>query len=140
MRLTITNHMRFLLPLLVIAVLIAACFLPWMTVETRNITITGVDTTGTTFGKPAYFHFFWTGLYLLFILFNKVWSKRVAMGFAAFNFAWAVRNFLVIPACQMGECPVRRVGLYLLLLSSFALLFAGLMGPAIKSTVDYEQQ
>jgi hypothetical protein len=50
---------------------------------------------------------------------------------AAFNFAWAVRNFLLIPVCQMGECPVRRIGLYLLLLSSLALIFAGL-GGALK--------
>jgi hypothetical protein len=125
--------MRFLLPLIVVAVLIAACFLPWMTIENRGITITGVDTTGTTFGNPAYFHFFWVGLYLLFLLLGKVWARRAAMGFAAFNFAWAMRNFLIIPACQMGECPVRRVGLYLLLFSSLALFFAGLLGP-VKQT------
>jgi hypothetical protein len=51
------------------------------------------------------------------------------MGCAAFNFAWAARNFLLIPACHMGECPVRKVGLYLLLLSSVALIFAGLLAP-----------
>lgn len=122
--------MRFLVPFIVIALLIAACFLPWMTVESRDITINGVDTTGTTFGNPAYFHFFWVVLYLLFLLIDKVWSRRVAMVFAAFNFAWALRNFLVIPLCSPGECPVRGIGLYLLLLSSLGLFFAGMLGPA----------
>jgi hypothetical protein len=103
-----------------------------MTIESRNLTISGVDTTGTAYGKPAYFHFFWVGLYLFFLLFNKVWSRRAAMVFAAFNLAWAARNFLLIPACQMGECPVRRIGLYLLLASSLALVFVGLFGPAGK--------
>lgn len=121
--------MRFILPLLVVALLIASCFLPWMTIETKGITITGLDTTGTTFGKPAYFHFLWIGLFLIFLFIRKVWARRVAMVFAAFNAAWAFRNFLVLPMCQMGECPVRRTGLYLLFLSSIALFFAGLLAP-----------
>lgn len=124
--------MRFLLPFVVIGLLVVSCFLPWMSIEARNITITGVDTTGTTYGKPAYFHFFWLALVVFFLLLNKVWSKRVAMVFAAFNFAWAVRNFLLLPGCQMGECPDRRIGLYLLLFSSLALVFVGLLGPAKK--------
>jgi hypothetical protein len=122
--------MRFLIPFSVAMLLVLSCFLPWMTVESRNITITGVDTTGTNYAKPAYFHFFWVGLYLLVMLIDKVWSRRVAMVFAAFNFAWAARNFLLIPACQMGDCPVRKIGLYLLLLSSLALIFAGLLAPS----------
>lgn len=132
--------MRSLLPYFVGAVLLASCFMPWMSIETRAITISGVDTAGTTFGIPAYFHFFWLALYLFFILFNKVWSKRVAMVVAAFNFAWAVRNFLLIPVCQMGECPVRRIGLYLLLLSSLALIFAGLGGALKQQETSNDSQ
>lgn len=132
--------MRFLLPLIVVGVLIASCFLPWMTIETKGITITGLDTTGTTYGKPAYFHFLWVGLFLVFLLINRVWSRRTAMVFAAFNVAWAFRNFLVLPMCQMGECPVRRTGLYLLFLSSIALFFAGLIAPAkdMEQTAERE--
>ena len=128
------KSLRFLLPLFVIGLLVAACYLPWMTIKSRGIAINGVNTTGTTFGNPAYFHFFWIGLYALFLLIGKVWSRRAAMGFAAFNFAWAVRNFLLIPACQMGECPERQIGLYLLLFSSLALFFAGLLGPVKQET------
>lgn len=131
--------MRFLLPLFVVALLVAACFLPWMTVESKGITITGVDTTGTTFGNPAYFHFFWILLYLIFLFINRVWSRRVAMVLAAFNFAWALRNFLIIPLCSPGECPVRRIGLYLLLFSSVALFFAGLLGPVKNQKADDSQ-
>jgi hypothetical protein len=125
--------MRLILPLLVVAVHVIATFLPWITVETKDLTITGVDTTGTTYGVPAYFHFFWLVIYTLLMLVNRVWSRRAAMIVAAFNFAWAARNFLLIPACQMGECPVRRIGLYLLLLSAFALIFAGLLAPGRKT-------
>jgi hypothetical protein len=131
--------MRFLFPLLVVALLIASCFMPWMTIETKGLTITGVDATGTTFGKPAYFNFFWTGLFLIFFLMNKVWSRRTAMVFAAFNAAWAFRNFLVLPVCQMGECPIRRTGLYLLFISSIVLFFAGLLAPA-KDAVNMKSE
>jgi hypothetical protein len=129
--------MRLLLPVLVAAVVIGSCFLPWMTIESKGLTITGMDTTGTSFGKPAYFHFLWVFLFLLFSLFSKVWSRRAAMVFAAFNIAWAFRNFLVLPICQMGECPIRRTGLYVLLISSLLLFFAGFLGPA-KEDVETE--
>lgn len=125
--------MRFLLPLFVAALIVLACFLPWMTIESKSISITGMDTTGTTYGKPAYFHFLWVGLSLLFLTVNRVWSRRTAMAFAAFNLAWAFRNFLVLPICQMGECPVRRAGLYLLFIASIAFFFAGLIAPVKES-------
>lgn len=121
--------MRFVLPFLVAIIIICSCFFPWMTIESKGITITGVNTTGTTYGKPAYFHFFWVGLFLLFFLVNRVWSRRAAVVFAAFNAAWAFRNFLVLPICVMGECPVRCAGLYVLFISSVLLFFTGLMAP-----------
>ena|SRR5438128_4414922 len=121
--------MRFtkLLPFIAIAGLVVSCFLPWITIESKNITITGLNTTGTSFGKPGYFHFMWVALYFIFVLINKVWSNRAAVGLAGFNIAWALRNFLLIPACQMGDCPVRREGLYLLLFGSILMFVAVLL-------------
>lgn len=112
------------LPFIAAALLIFSCYLPWMTIESKSLTITGVDTTGTSFGKPGYFHFVWAFLYLAFSSIPKVWAKRTAMGFATFNIAWAFRNFLLLPACQMGDCPQKKVGLYLLILSSFGMFIA----------------
>lgn len=114
-------RLNVLLSLLAIALLALGCVLPWMTVESKALTISGIDTAGTSFGRPGYFHFLWAGLYLLFLFINKVWSKRSALVFAAFNMAWALRNFLLVPACAGGECPVRKIGLYLLLLASLAM-------------------
>ena len=106
--------------------------MPWMTIESKGITITGVDTSGTSFGKPAYFHFFWIGLFLIFFLINRVWSRRAAMAFSAFNLAWAFRNFMLLPACQLGDCPLRRMGLYVLLVTAVLLFVAGLLAPVKK--------
>lgn len=113
-----------LLPFFTTALLVVSCFLPWMTIESKGITISGLNTVGTTFGKPGYFHFVWAGLYLLFFLINKLWATRIALVVAAFNVAWAMRNFFLLPACAGGECPVRNSGIYLLLFSSFLLFVA----------------
>jgi hypothetical protein len=134
--------MRFFIPIVVVAALLWSCFMPWMTIESKGLTITGVDTTGTSFGKPAYFHFFWTGLFLAFFLVNRVWSRRAAMVFSAFNLAWAFRNFMLLPACQLGDCPLRRTGLYILLISSVLMFVTGLLAPVKKgpATADPSKQ
>ncbi len=121
--------MRYLklLPLFAVALLVAGCFLPWMVIEIKGITITGVDTNGTSFGKPGYFHFVWAGLYLLFFLINKLWATRIALVVGAFNVAWAMRNFFLLPACAGGECPVRKSGMYLMLFSSVLMFVAVLV-------------
>lgn len=121
-------RLRILLPLLAVALLVVSCYLPWMTVESKGLTITGIDTTGTTFRQPAYFHFFWAALYFALLLIPKVWTRRTAVVVAAFNVAWAVRNFLLIPVCQMGECPIRKEGLYLLLVASLGMFLAPMVG------------
>jgi hypothetical protein len=115
------------LPFIAAALLVVSCYLPWMTMESKNITITGVNTTGTSFGKPGYFHFVWVLLYVVFLAIPKAWAWRTAIGFAAFNIAWAFRNFLLLPACQMGDCPKTKEGLYLLLFSSLAMFAAVLV-------------
>ena len=126
------RRLNFLLSLIAVAILVVSCFLPWMTIESKGLTITGLDTEGTRYGKPAYFHFVWAFIYLVFLLINRVWSKRAAIGVAAFNIAWAFRNFLLLPACQMGDCPVREIGLYLILFVALAMFVTPLIGD--KST------
>ena len=129
-------RVKFVLSLLAVGVLVFACFLPWMTIESKNLTISGINTKGTVYGKPGYFHFFWASGYMLFLLINKVWATRVAVGMAAFNIAWALRNFLLLPACQMGDCPEREEGLYLLLGVSLLMFLFPLLNERKTQHVD----
>lgn len=120
--------MRIFIPVLAVALLVVCCFLPWITVESKNIVLTGMETAGTRYGKPAIFHFLWGGLYLAFMVIPKMWGRRVAMVFAALNIAWALRNFLLLPTCSGGICPQRQLGLYgifFLSLLLFVLSFSG---------------
>jgi hypothetical protein len=106
--------------------LIIACFFPWVFIESKNITVTGIDSAGTNFGKPAYFHFFLAVIYLLFTLISKVWAKRWNLLIVALNIAWASRNYFIISGCSGGECPEKKAGLYMVLLSSIIMLVAAL--------------
>lgn len=111
-------------------VLIFACFIPWVVIESKDIVVSGVEATGTAFGKPGYFHLFFAGLYIVFVLVNRLWSKRVNIFLSAFNVAWAFRNFTIISACYGGECPSKKVGLYLVLISSIFMLLSVLLSGA----------
>jgi hypothetical protein len=51
---------------------------------------------------------------------------RSNLFFAAINLAWAVRNFIMIGGCEMGECPQKHTALYIILFSSIVMMIAAL--------------
>lgn len=118
--------------------LIIACFMIWITVPSKNITVTGFDAGGTNFGKPGYFHFFCTFFFLVFTFVPRVWAKRANLLVAPINFAWAVRNFFIITSCRDGECPEKHVAIYLILVAS-ALMLGSALFPDL-STKQKERQ
>lgn len=106
------------------AVLVYACFQPWVIITWKNITVTGVDTAGTNFGKPAYVHFFLSFLFLVFSFLRSVLAKRLNLAVTAINLAWAIRNFFIVGLCRAGECPEKQVSLYLVVVTSLLMMIA----------------
>jgi hypothetical protein len=102
--------------------LVVSCFTPWVIIESKNIIISGIDATGTNYGKPGYFHFIFSFLFLLFTFIQKIWAKRLNLLVVAVNIAWAAKNYFLLTACAGGECPVLQTGLGLMLLSSIIML------------------
>jgi hypothetical protein len=113
------------------ALLLYSCFTLWVFIVSKNIPVSGVDTTGTNFGKPGYLHFVLTFIFIVFSLIPRIWAKRANPGIAALNLAWAIRNFFVVTACSGGECPEKQIGLYLVLATS-AVMFIASLFPDIK--------
>jgi hypothetical protein len=113
--------------LLATIALVIACFFPWVYIESKNITVTGVSSVGTNFGKPGYFHFFLAAFYLVFNFISRVWAKRANLLVVALNIGWAVRNYFLISACAAGECPEKKAALYIVLISSLVMLVAALL-------------
>ena len=113
--------------LLATIALIVACFFPWVYIESKNITVTGVSSAGTNFGKPGYFHFFLAAFYIVFNFVPRIWAKRANLLIVALNIGWAVRNYFIISACAGGECPEKKIALYIVLISAFVMLVAALL-------------
>ncbi len=107
--------------------LIASCFIPWVFIESRNITVTGMDSTGTNFGKPGYFHLLLTALFLVFTLLQKIWAKRTNLLITALNLGWAIRNYFMISACLGGDCPLKKTGIFLMVFSSILMMVSALL-------------
>ena len=106
--------------------LIIACFSKWVIIVSKNIVVSGVDATGTNFGKPGYFHFLFTFFFILFTLIPRIWAKRTNLFITAVNLSFAVRNYFIISACRGGECPEKQTGIYLLLAASLLMLASAL--------------
>ena len=103
----------------VLVILLAgACYLPWSFIPGRNILITGMSAPGTMYGKPGLMHFVLGVILIFFFIIPKVWAKRVNVFIGAINLAWAIRNFILLSTCYMGECPEKKIGLYIELLLS----------------------
>lgn len=119
--------------LAVAALLVVSCFMTWVFIEERNISVSGIKAEGTNFGKPAYFHFIMTGLFVVFSFIPRIWARQWNLLFTALNLAWAVRNFFKISACEGGDCPEREIGIYLMLAASILMLVAALF-PDMKAS------
>jgi hypothetical protein len=105
---------------------IGSCFLPWVYIEPINSTISGVDAPNTNFGKPGLMNIIVSVLAICFFLVQRIWAKRTNIFVCAFNLAWTARNFIIIPACAAGDCPTKKIGLFLVVLFSIFMMVAAL--------------
>jgi hypothetical protein len=110
--------------LLIATAVIASCFFPWITVESKNVSVGGFYATTNVFGKPGLFHAVLISIAILFIVINRNWSIRAAFFVSAFNIAWAFRNFVRLSGCEAGLCPEKQPALYVLLICSVILPIA----------------
>lgn len=110
-----------LIGVVISVLLIAICYMPWSYIPDKNIVVTGMHAEGTFFGKPGLLNIILTSVMFIMFAVPKVWSKRTNVFLAAINLAWSVRNYLILSTCFMGECPEKRIGLYLLMLFSVML-------------------
>lgn len=109
-----------------IVLLVISCMLPWVAIESRNIVATGLSTEGTNFGKPGLMNLVMCFFAFIFFLVPRIWAKRANLFFCAFNLAWAIRNYIIVSGCFAGECPVKKLGLYLLIISAVVMVISAI--------------
>ena len=107
--------------------LIVFCFFPWVYIPSIQTTISGFHADHTNFGKPGLMHVILSVVALLLFSLNKIGAKRINILLCAFNFAWSLRNILMLTRCELGECPESRAGIYMIVLLSFIMLIMSLL-------------
>jgi hypothetical protein len=115
------------LALLMAIILFSACFFPWVTIEQKQIVISGFQSDVSNYGKPGIIHTVISITCLVFLFLNKPWSVRAAFFISTLNIAWAFRNFTLISACRGGMCPVRHTALYIVVVASIAFTLSILL-------------
>lgn len=110
---------------------IISCFFPWAYIPVIETMVTGFYTGNTYFGKPGILHVVFCVVAITLYLLPAIWAKRTNIFAATFNFAWALRNTLVVSRCEMGECPERKYGMYLVIGFSLIMLVMAL-SPRVK--------
>ena len=104
-------------------ILVLTAYFPWIYIETLKLDVTGVGADiKTVFGKPALMNFYLLPIIILFFLIPKLWAKKLNPFVGAINFAWALRNFLLLSTCRNGECPQQKIALYFYFLSAIVIL------------------
>jgi Ni,Fe-hydrogenase I cytochrome b subunit len=119
-----------------IAALIVGCFFPWVSIEHKNILVTGFRAEAISLGKPGLLHVILSSLFIVCLLLDKIWSFRTAFYISTFNIAWGVRNFVAVSSCSGGECPTKHFSLYLVLL---APILATVFMLLIKNKVEKQR-
>jgi hypothetical protein len=126
--------------LLAVIIVIIACYMPWVYIPSAKLEIGGMFSSAKqNFGKPGLMNIICCTVSAVFFLLPKIWAKRTNIFFCGFNIAWAIRNFILLSRCYMGDCPVRQTGLYILLIaSSLAMLMSFFPDTEIKEKEDNE--
>lgn len=112
-----------------VILLIISAYLPWVYIDFGSLheaTLTGMDTGKTTYGKPALLGIIFAVLFFITVFIPKVWAKRTGIFFAVVVIAWNIKNFYLFH-CEMGYCPEKKIGLYLTVLSSMAIMISALL-------------
>ena len=110
----------------VVAVIVSA-FLPWLTIESKHLAFTGLNTTGSSFGEPGKLNIAVSVIAGIFFALRGKWYARINLFVTAFLVAWTFRNFILFSRCEMGVCPEREIGLYLSVLAAIVAFVSVIM-------------
>ncbi|HEV3250761.1 MAG TPA: hypothetical protein VGZ71_07400 [Puia sp.] len=112
-------------------VLIIACFLPWTYYPDLDKTFTGFFTEKNVYGKPGKVLLVLAGTAIFLFSVPRQWAKRINIFFGAMTVAYTIKTYILFTACYRGFCPEKKVGIFLLLITSLVLLIASLL-PEIR--------
>jgi len=102
--------------------IVATCFMPWVFIPPIQLMVTGLNAGTTHLGKPGLVNIFMSVISIILFILPSISAKRINLFVGVFNLAWAIRNYFIVTLCQMGDCPEKKIGIYLLVILSIVLL------------------
>lgn len=121
------------------AIMIISCFVPWAYYADIGKSFNGFFSEKNMYGKPGMFIMFFAVMSIVLIYLNKIWAKRLHIILSAINIGYLIRIYILFTSCYNAYCPVKRAGLYLLILSSVVMMVISLL-PDMKIADSQEEK
>ncbi len=115
--------------------LVVSCFMPWAYYDDLHQTFTGFYSYNNQYGKPGKFLSLIAVVVLAFIFLPKIWAKRSNIFIAALGVGYSVKTFILFTSCYNAYCPEKKLGIYVMLLSSLVILLSAIF-PDMKMEPD----
>jgi hypothetical protein len=112
-------------------VLIASCFIPWSYYPDIDKTFTGFFSQANAYGKPGKAIIFFSVLSIILFIIPKIWAKRFNVLVTAITIAYCIRSYVLFTTCSGGVCPEKKVGIFLIVISSALMIVSALL-PDLK--------
>ncbi len=114
--------------------MVAACYLPWVYIPSIQTTLTGMDAKRVDLGKPGLMNMIFAVMMIAFFAIPKMWCKRINVFITGMNIAWIIRNYVILTSCAAGECPEKKIGIYVMFILGIGIVFMSFL-PRIKVPV-----
>jgi hypothetical protein len=106
---------------------IIVCHFPWAVIESKSMVIYGMYAPDTNFGRPGLMNIIVCSVSIVLFAIPRIMAKRINVFVTMFNLAWSIRNYILVASCLMGECPVKKPSLYLLVAFSVIMFLMALL-------------
>ncbi len=112
-------------------ILIISCFLPWCYFADIDKTFTGFFSEKNAYGKPGKFLTFFAVISAILFWLPKLWAKRTQLFLSALMVGYAIKTYVLFTSCYNAYCPDKRFGIYLMMISTVAILLVSIF-PDLK--------
>lgn len=109
--------------------------MPWTYYSDIHKTFTGFFSQDNNYGKPGIFLVFYAIVSLVLIALPKIWAKRSHIFLAALFAGYAIKSYILFTSCYNTFCPEKKPGIYLVMISSLAILLVAIF-PEMKISAE----
>ncbi len=112
-------------------VLVLSSFMHWAWYPDLEEYFTGFYSYNSNYGRPGRYLMMFATVAVIMFLIPRIWAKRINMFLNVLILAYAIKTFILFSGCYKGICPVRQIGMWIMLFSSAVMLLSALF-PTLK--------